>query len=293
MKICILGGTGFVGRSLISALSKENNTITVITRDFDKNKDLAIYPNLKLIQEDVYNEKRILEVSKSHDVLINLIGILNEKGFRGKGFYLAHSKIARIILNVCKQNRIKRILHMSALNADPGGSSHYLRTKGEAESFLHTYGERFADVTSFRPSVIFGTEDSFINRFSDLLKFIPFVFPLACAQTRFAPVYIGDLVNFMKDSIDDVSSFNKKIDICGPKIYTLEEIVKIVIDVKGYSTRVIPLNNALSKFQAVMMEFLPGKPFSIDNFNSCLVDSISESGLKFKTELESVIKQYL
>ena len=293
MKICILGGTGFVGRSLISALSKENYTITVITRDFDKNKDLAIYPNLKLIQEDVYNEKRMLEVSKSHDVLINLIGILNEKGFRGKGFYLAHSKIARIILNVCKQNRIKRILHMSALNADPGGSSHYLRTKGEAESFLHTYGERFADVTSFRPSVIFGTEDSFINRFSDLLKFIPFVFPLACAQTRFAPVYVGDLVNFMKDSIDDVSSFNKKIDICGPKIYTLEEIVKIVIDVKGYSTRVIPLNNALSKFQAVMMDFLPGKPFSIDNFNSCLVDSISESGLKFKTELESVIKQYL
>ena len=268
MKICILGGTGFVGRSLISALSKENYTITVITRDFDKNKDLAIYPNLKLIQEDVYNEKRMLEVSKSHDVLINLIGILNEKGFRGKGFYLAHSKIARIILNVCKQNRIKRILHMSALNADPGGSSHYLRTKGEAESFLHTYGERFADVTSFRPSVIFGTEDSFINRFSGLLKFIPFVFPLACAQTRFAPVYVGDLVNFMKDSIDDVSSFNKKIDICGPKIYTLEEIVKIVIDVKGYSTRVIPLNNALSKFQAVMMEFLPGKPFSIDNFNS-------------------------
>ena len=253
MKICILGGTGFVGRSLSSALSKETYTSTVITRDFDKNKDLAIYPNLKLIQEDVYNEKRMLEVSKSHDVLINLIGILNEKGFRGKGFYLAHSKIARIILNVCKQNRIKRILHMSALNADPGGSSHYLRTKGEAESFLHTYGERFADVTSFRPSVIFGTEDSFINRFSDLLKFIPFVFPLACAQTRFAPVYVGDLVNFMKDSIDDVSSFNKKIDICGPKIYTLEEIVKIVIDVKGYSTRVIPLNNALSKFQAVMM----------------------------------------
>ena len=293
MKICILGGTGFVGRSLINALSKENYTITVITRDFDKNKDLAIYPNLKLIQEDVYNEKRLLEVSKSHDVLINLIGILNEKGFRGKGFFLAHSKIARIILNVCKQNRIKRILHMSALNADPGGSSHYLRTKGEAESFLHTYGERFADVTSFRPSVIFGTEDSFINRFSNLLKFIPFVFPLACAQTRFAPVYVEDLVNFMKDSIDDVSSFNKKIDICGPKIYTLEEIVKIVIDVKGYSTRVIPLNNALSKFQAVMMEFLPGKPFSIDNFNSCLVDSISESGLKFKTELESVIKQYL
>ena len=293
MKICILGGTGFVGRSLINALSKENYTFTVITRDFDKNKDLAIYPNLKLIQEDVYNEKRMLEVSKSHDVLINLIGILNEKGFRGKGFYLAHSKIARIILNVCKQNRIKRILHMSALNADPGGSSHYLRTKGEAESFLHTYGERFADVTSFRPSVIFGTEDSFINRFSNLLKIIPFVFPLACAQTRFAPVYVGDLVNFMKDSIDDVSSFNKKIDICGPKIYTLEEIVKIVIDVKGYSTRVIPLNNVLSKFQAVMMEFLPGKPFSIDNFNSCLVDSISESGLKFKTELESVIKQYL
>tara|TARA_B100002019_G_scaffold55911_1_gene48031 strand:+ start:8393 stop:9274 length:882 start_codon:yes stop_codon:yes gene_type:complete len=293
VKICILGGTGFVGRSLINALSKENYTFTVITRDFDKNKDLAIYPNLKLIQEDVYNEKRMLEVSKSHDVLINLIGILNEKGFRGKGFYLAHSKIARIILNVCKQNRIKRILHMSALNADPGGSSHYLRTKGEAESFLHTYGERFADVTSFRPSVIFGTEDSFINRFSNLLKIIPFVFPLACAQTRFAPVYVGDLVNFMKDSIDDVSSFNKKIDICGPKIYTLEEIVKIVIEVKGYSTKVIPLNNALSKFQAVIMEFLPGKPFSIDNFNSCLVDSISESGLKFKTELESVIKQYL
>ena len=120
-------------------------------------------------------------------MLINLIGILNEKGHSGKGFKKAHSDFARIVLNVCKTNDIKRILHLSALNADQKGPSHYLRTKGEAESYLMTYGRRFANITIFKPSVIFGKNDSFILRFSNLLNFTPLFFLLLAMTLNLPP----------------------------------------------------------------------------------------------------------
>ena len=138
MNITILGGTGFVGLSLLNSFAKTDNKITIITRNREKNKKLLVYPNIKLIQADVYNNDDLIQHTKKTDVLINLIGILNERGHSGKGFRKAHSDLARVILNISKENSINRILQMSALNADSKGPSHYLRTKGEAESNLMT-----------------------------------------------------------------------------------------------------------------------------------------------------------
>tara|TARA_B100001758_G_scaffold247828_1_gene267557 strand:+ start:10242 stop:11132 length:891 start_codon:yes stop_codon:yes gene_type:complete len=293
MNITILGGTGFVGLSLLNSFAKTDNKITIITRNREKNKKLLVYPNIKLIQADVYNNDDLIQHTKKTDVLINLIGILNERGHSGKGFRKAHSDLARVILNISKENSINRILQMSALNADSKGPSHYLRTKGEAESYLMTYGKRFANVTIFKPSVIFGENDSFILRFSKLLDYVPYFFPLACHDSKFAPVYVDELADFIINTIPDTKSFNKQYNLCGPKVYSLKDIVELIIKIKNISTKVIPLSKSFSKAQANLMEFIPGKPFSIDNFNSCQIDSICDSDYEFYSDLETIIPTYI
>ncbi len=242
MNITFLGGTGFVGSNLVNQLSNTENNITILTRSREKNKNMLVYPKVKLVQTDVHNADELTKHTKNSDVLINLIGILNEKGHSGKGFKKAHSDFARIVLNVCKTNDIKRILHISALNADQKGSSHYLRTKGEAESYLMTYGRRFANITIFKPSVIFGKNDSFILRFSNLLDFTPLFFPLAWYDAKFAPIYVEELSKFIIGTINDTKSFNKEYNLCGPKTYTLKEILELIIKLKKRNIIVIPLS---------------------------------------------------
>jgi len=293
MNITILGGTGFVGLSLINYLAKTKNNVSVITRNREENKKILVYPNVSLVEANVHNLEELTEHTKKTDVLVNLIGILNESGHSGRGFRKAHSDLARIILGACKANNIKRLLHMSALNADPKGPSHYLRTKGEAESYLMTYGKRFSNITIFRPSVIFGKNDSFILRFSKLLDFVPFLFPLACHNAKFAPVFINELTEFMVNTINDSKSFNRIYNLCGPKVYSLKEILELIIRTKNINTKVIPLSNFLSKTQATIMEFVPGKPFSVDNFNSCKRDSFCESDYNFYSDLETIIPTYI
>ena len=293
MNITILGGTGFVGLGLINYLAKTKNNVSVITRNREENKKILVYPNVSLVEANVHNLEELTEHTKKTDVLINLIGILNERGHSGRGFRKAHSDLARIILGACKANNIKRLLHMSALNADPKGPSHYLRTKGEAESYLMTYGKRFSNITIFRPSVIFGKNDSFVLRFSKLLDFVPFLFPLACHNAKFAPVFINELTEFMVNTINDSKSFNRIYNLCGPKVYSLKEILELIIRTKNINTKVIPLSNFLSKTQATIMEFVPGKPFSVDNFNSCKRDSFCESDYNFYSDLETIIPTYI
>ena len=293
MNITLLGGTGFVGSNLVNQLSNAENNITILTRNREKNKSMLVYPNVKLVQADVHNVDELIRETKNSDVLINLIGILNEKGHSGKGFKRAHSDFARIVLNVCKTNDIKRILYLSALNADQKGPSHYLRTKGEAGSYLMTYGKRFANITIFKPSVIFGKNDSFILRFSKLLDFTPLLFPLACHDAKFAPIYVEELSKFIISTINDTKSFNKEYNLCGPKIYTLKEILELIIKVKQRNINVIPLSRRVSKMQASIMEFIPGKPFSLDNYNSCKIDSVCKSDFDFYSDLETIIPTYI
>ena len=293
MNIAILGGTGFVGLSLINILAKTKNRVIIITRNREKNKKLLVYPNVTLVEANVHNLEELTKHTKNIDVLINLIGILNEKGHSGKGFRKAHSDLARTILTTCKANDIKRILHVGALKSDPKGPSHYLRTKGEAESYLMTYGKRFANITIFKPSVIFGKNDSFILRFSKLLNFVPYFFPLACYNSKFAPIYVNELSDFIIKSINDPKSFNKQYNLCGPKIYTLKEILELVIKAKNRNIKVIPLSITMSKIQASIMEFIPGKPFSLDNFNSCQIDSFCDSDHDFYSDLETIIPTYV
>ncbi len=298
-RIAILGGTGFVGQSLCNRLAKEGYTLKVLTRSREYNKEnLILIPGLDLVQTDIHNPENLKFHFANCDAVINLVGILNEKGNNGKGFRHAHVELAEKIIGACKENGINRVLQMSALNADARiGKSYYLKTKGEAEDLLHS-NNSWLNVTSFRPSIIFGNNDSFFNRFAQLLKITPLFFPLACPKAKFAPIYVLDVIEVMARSLKDPNSYGQKYQLCGPKIYTLYELIRYTSNVLGLNRTIIPLNDLLSRIQATIFDFIPGKPFSRDNYLSTKVDSICQKNDLARyninaTSIESVVPQYL
>jgi NADH dehydrogenase len=276
-QICVLGGSGFVGLRVVSALAAEGHSIRVLTRRRERHRELLVLPTVEVIDADVHNPDDLKQHFVGQDTVINLIGILNEKRDNGKGFYHAHVELAQKVIEACKQQGVQRLLHMSALNADAAtGSSYYLRSKGEAEQRVHAaHGIK---VTSFRPSVIFGPGDSFINRFADLLRLTPGVLPLACGKSRFAPVYVGDVAQAMVRSLDNPATYGQRYNLCGPHEYTLQQLVQYSAEVMGLKRTVIPLGKFTSLFQANVLQYFPGKPFSRDNYRSLQTPSVCNKG---------------
>ncbi len=265
--IGILGGAGFVGRHLAARLVRDGHQVRVLARRPAAHRELLVLPTLELVECNVHDEDELHKALAGCDVVINLIGILNEKRHNGRGFCRAHVELAHKVVVATQDNGITRLLHMSALNADAdNGSSYYLRSKGEAEGLVHL--AKKLEVTSFRPSVIFGPDDSFINRFASLLKRIPLLFPLACAEARFAPIYVGDVVECFARAIDNRATFGQRYDLCGPRSYTLKQLVHYTASQLGLRRYILALPNWAGWLQAFMMEFVPGKPFSRDNYNS-------------------------
>ena len=297
LTICILGGTGFVGMHLCAELVRRGHNVKVLTRKRERHRDLLVLPSLELIQADIHNENALKQHFESCDAVINLVGILNEKVHDGSGFHFVHVELTRKVVTMCSTCKVPRLLHMSALNASPDEKSFYLRTKGEAENYVHAFAANKFAVTSFRPSVIFGAEDSFINRFATILKMTPGLFPLACGNTKFAPVYVDDVVQVIVNTLVDKQTFNKRINLCGPKKYSLKELVKYVANICNLRRIIISLPNWASKLQANILEFVPGKPFSIDNYLSLQKDSVcpdlQQGNLLCNTTLESVVPSYL
>ena len=292
--ICILGGTGFVGKYIAARLVASGKHVRILTRNRNNHRDLLVLPNLELIEADVFDTPRLETHIKGMDTVINLIGILNEKQHNGDGFRKIHVELPKSILGACLKLQIPRLMHMSALNADANlGPSFYLRTKGEGENALHTFSTGRLAVTSFRPSVIFGPGDSFLNRFAGLLKMMPWFFPLACANARFAPVYVGDVADRFVNAIDDKTTYGKRYNLCGPEEYSLKELVDYTARTLGLNRHVIGLPDTVSKMQAYTLEWFPGKPFSVDNYKSLKVDSVCPQGEHEPTSLDMVVPTYL
>ena len=298
-KIAILGGTGFVGQSLCNRLSKDGYKLKVPTRNREYNRDnLILLPNLELIETDIHNSDDLKELLIDCDAVINLVGILNEKRNNGKGFRKVHVELVKNLISICKVHGIRRILQISALGADAkNGKSFYLKTKGEAEKLLRSNSVGIK-TTILKPSVIFGKKDSFFNRFAKLLKICPFFFPLACYKTKFSPIYVLDVVEMIAKSINDPNSYNKSYQLCGPKTYSLKNLISFTSETLDLKCVIIPLNNTLSYIQARVFDFLPNKPFSTDNYLSAQTDSICECNDLFRynikpTAIEDIVPQYL
>lgn len=293
-RICILGGTGFVGRHLAARLNELQIPTKILTRRRERQRSVLVLPFTQVVEANVYDYERLKKEFAGHDAVINLVGILNESGHSGAGFHKAHVSFTRNVVDACISVGCKRLLHMSALNA---GSSHpssfYLRTKGMAEDYVHTFA-RGIRATSFRPSVIFGEGDGFFNRFARLLKLAPYYFPLACPHSRFAPVYVGNVVEQFISALDDPSTYGKRIDLCGPETYTLLELAEYTAGLLNLNRKIIGLPDFASRLQAFLMEYLvPGKPFSLDNYHSMEKDNVCSNGVTMPTSLKAVVPGYL
>lgn len=269
MRLVLTGATGFVGRHLLVELNAMGHECRVLTHH-SKQRAPAL-PGVEYRKVDLRNAAELQTALADADGVINLIGILNEKGWGGRGFRAAHVAPVQALIAGCEAVGIRRFIQVSALNAGRG-NSHYLRSKGEAEDLLRSTGE--IDETILRPAVIFGEGDSFFNRFANLLRFVP-VLPLACPNAKMQPVWVGDVVAAIALCLDHRSTIGKTLELVGPEILTLYQLVNKTARYKGWNRRVIALPNGVSRLQALLMDFVPGKPFSSDNYRSLQLDSVS------------------
>jgi NADH dehydrogenase len=198
------------------------------------------------------------------------------------------------IIEACRVAGVTRLMHVSALNAGKG-SSHYLVTKGQAEERLHAATD--LDVTIVQPSVIFGEGDAFFNRFAELLRIAP-ILPLACPDARMQPVWAGDVSAAMTKALEDPETFGKDLVMVGPEARSLRELVEFVAATAGLKRKIIGLPDSISRLQGYLMDFVPGKPFSSDNYrslqteNTSVENSLWQFGISPRS-MESVVPGYL
>jgi uncharacterized protein YbjT (DUF2867 family) len=294
--IILLGGSGFVGRHLAVELANRGYQVTVPCRRPHRLAALKVLPSLRLVHANIMDQAELTDLCKGHDAVVNLVGILNES--RRASFRRMHVDFVKSIVHACNTHKIRRLLHVSALGANQAsGSSHYLRSKGEGENLVHTFGQKDLEVTSFQPSIIFGEDDSFINRFRDLLQWCLGVFPLACGNSRFSPVYVGDVVKIMADTLEDPGSHSKRYPLCGPETFTLQQMVQMIADRSGANCHVSLLPDSLARLQAMVLQNLPGKLFTMDNYRSLQTPStcagVEPAGsTAFSRFLEGLKQQY-
>jgi uncharacterized protein YbjT (DUF2867 family) len=274
--ICIIGGAGFVGRHVAHLLCAKGLNVTVPTRQRERAKRLILLPTVDVVEANIHNETELAYLVRGMDAVINLVGVLHDA--RGaRGFEQAHIELSRKVIAACKTSGVRRLAHMSALGADVNGPSKYLRTKGVAEALVRASS---LDWTIFRPSVIFGRDDNFLNLFALLLKVLPVMF-LASPNARFQPVFVEDVATAIVHSLSDLAAVGKSYDLCGPKVYRLRELVALVGAITGHRRPIVGLNDTLSYLQAFAMELLPAKLMTRDNYYSMKVESVSDEPFPF------------
>ncbi len=297
--VCIVGGTGFVGGYIANRLGRDGHRVRVLSRRRERKRDVLVVPNLQLLEADVHDERTLFQHFKDCDAVINLAGILNEQtGRKGEQFRRVHADLPRKIVTACRRAGVRRYLHMSALGAAADAPSLYQRTKAEGErAALEANSDRLM-ATSFRPSVIFGPGDSFITLFATLLRFAPGVMFLPTPGAQFQPVYVGNVAEAFSRALDDPTTAGKGYELCGPQRYTLRELVEYISRISGVRRKIVGLPDGLSRLQARILEWVPGKPYSYDNYlsstvpNVCGTNGLAELGIE-PTPLETVAPGYI
>ncbi len=300
--VLVVGGSGFVGRHVAAALARQGASVTVPTRKRERAKELILLPTVDVIETDVFAPGVLERLARGKQLVINLVGILHGRRGRadqrgpndyGPDFARVHVELPQAVVRACRAAGVRRLLHMSALGASPSAPSEYLRSKGIGEQAVLAAED--LESTVFRPSVIFGPEDRFLNQFAMLARFLP-VLALPSPHAKFKPVYVGDVANAMLASVNDPDTWGKAYELCGPRVYELRELVEYVCAVTGRKRLVVGLPERLAMLQARMLELLPAPPLTRDNLLSMRVPSTCEGQFPFGIEpraLEGIAPLYL
>ena len=293
MKILLLGGTGFVGRALIDRLVRDGHYVRVVSRRRERHRDLLVFPTVHVVDGDAHNARALERELRDMqaDAIVNLVGVLNASA---AGFEAVHVGVPRAMAAAARAAGVKHVLHMSAINARADAPSEYLRSKARGEAVVEQSG---LDWTIFRPNVIFGRHDLFLNRFARLLRLVPGPFPLACPRAQLQPVYVSDVVESFAYALSHRAAIGQRYVLCGPRAYTLEDLVRYVDELIGTHARIVPLNERLSRWQARLLQYVPGKPFTYDNYLSLTLPALCDGAFPIPnivpSSLESIAPAYL
>jgi uncharacterized protein YbjT (DUF2867 family) len=287
--VLVLGGSGFIGRHLVAGLAARGVRVTVPSRRRERAKHLILLPTVDVVQADVLQPGVLERVAAGQDAVVNLVGILHGD------FQRAHVVLPQAVVNACRAEGVKRLLHMSALGVSRDAPSEYLRSKALGEEVVLAASD--LAVTVFRPSVVFGPEDRFLNLFAQLVRFLP-VLALACPEARFQPVYVGDVARAMLAALGETDAFGKSYELGGPHQCTLRELVRFVCAVTGRRRLIVGLPYRLSLLQAWMLEHLPGTLMTRDNVYSMQVPNVCADGYRFPfgfapQSMEAIAPSYL
>ncbi len=300
--VLVVGGSGFIGRHVCAALAAESIDVTVPSRRRERAKHLILLPTVDVVEADVLAPGVLDRLVAGHQAVINLVGILySRRGRRdergpndyGPDFARLHVELPQAIVAACRANGVKRILHVSALGVSPGAPSEYLRSKAIGEQALLAADD--LHVTVFRPSVVFGPGDRFLNNFALFARLLP-VFAVPCPNARFQPVYVGDVAHAMLRALDDTLAHGKAYELCGPRQYSLKELVDYVCQLTGHRRIVFGLSDRLSYWQAAFLERMPGRLMTRDNYRSMQAPSVCSGTFPFGIEpqpLEAIAPSYL
>lgn len=302
-RIVLIGGTGFIGQHVAARLSEDGCKVRVLARrQLEAAHPLTMLPGVEVDLANIHDEAVLRSTLSGHDAVINLVGVLHGGQGQpyGEGFRRLHVELPRRIAAACAAVGVPRFLHMSALGASTGSPSMYGRSKADGE--LAARSQASVAATIFRPSVVFGPGDHFLTLFAQLQRYLP-VLALASAEARFQPVYVGDVAAAFSIALQQDHTRGAVIELGGPSVYTLRELVRMAGRYSGHVRPVLALPATLARFQARLLEMLPGEPLlSRDNLNSMLVDNVVHAsssaltaaslGLKV-TPIDAVAPQYL
>jgi uncharacterized protein YbjT (DUF2867 family) len=296
--VLVIGGTGFIGRHIVSKLAADGHRIAVPTRKRDRARPLQMLPTVEVVEANIYEPEALAALMPGKTAVINLVGVLHSKAGSpyGPDFAKAHVELPKNIIAAMRAAGVQRLLHMSALGASSQGPSMYSRSKAAGEALVK---ESALAWTIFRPSVVFGPEDRFLNTFAGLAKWFP-VLPLAGGDAKLQPVYVEDVAQAFVHALVDNASIHQIYELAGPRIYTLKELMQFAsAAATGHVRPVLPLPFAVGKLQALMFEILPGPTLmSRDNLDSLKADNVSGAqdlarlGVE-ATAMEGIASQYL
>lgn len=290
-RVCIIGGSGFVGRAIVDQAVRAGHQVTVACRHPERARSLLV-KGAELVRVDVAEGRGIDAAVEDHDVVIYLAGLLFEKGTQN--FQAVHVDGVARVLEACQRAGVQQYLHMSALGAGRVEGSAYAETKAEAEALV-----RASDLnwTIFRPSIIYGAGDNFFNQFKAMSALLP-VMPVISGDTRFQPVWVEDVARSFVMSIDNHHVAGQCYDLGGPKVYSFKALLELLMNTLDRRRMLIPVPDIAAKLMAVFTSILPTPPITLDQLKLLGHDNVVE-GDAFPAEfgeaaeLERVLPTYI
>ena len=293
--ITVFGGAGFLGRHIVRRLARDGWIIRVAGRDRDRALFLKIYGDpgqVVPIITDVTRAESVIPAVVDADAVINLVGILAPSG--RNTFDAVHAQGAANVAAAARDAGAKRLVQLSAIGASPDSPSLYARTKAAGEQAARA---AFPDVTILRPSVVFGPEDDFFNRFARMARMLPV---LPTFESKVQPVYVGDVADAAIKVLDDPATKGKTYELGGPRVMTYREVMEIVLKETGRRRLLLPLPLSIASIQAWFLEKLPSPMLTRDQVKLLGIDNVvSANALGLKdlgipaTAVEAIVPAYL